>query len=405
MQKSIFATGLAVAAANALLIVPESSSPSSDVITTLPLEAHAESHSRSLHLDCPSCPLLTTSPDGRSAVATTDVPNHLQLTFSVDQNQPTNRLLLNGFELFPHPTWAGPLKAVQLPDTSSDDGSVDDGEGMLRDLGYSFAVRPVGGAEDHSAELLEVSLRIVEIGNVVVERVPTVVAHVIRLEDGTLMMVTVETREPPAPPSTPSQCRTTFCRLHELIAQHLAALRVKISKHCGGSQDPGVQQSPSSPRPGHHGHHGHHGHGHVMTGYGRKHHSWSHLLRNIVSHILLPALIGVVAGVSASIIGMIIGTFAVCLWRVVVLKRPAFPRKLCRRGCRRGHRNAAHREEAANDDEKAGLMATTDAGEEGMVSSDDFLERADARYVVDATSWDPQTRPADEDDKTYHTRY
>jgi hypothetical protein len=338
----MLATGLAVTAANALLIVPESST-NSEIVNTLPFEAQAESQSRSLNLACPECPLVTSSPDGRTVV-TTDIPNHLRLSFDVDQSGPTDRLLLNGFELFPHPVWDGPLKAAQFPDGSDADASVPDA--IIRDLGYSFVVRPVGGAEDNSAELLEVSVRIVELGDVVVEKVPTVVAHVIKLVDGTLMIADVDTQHLPALPSPgPSQCSTTFCRLRELISQHLAAFGSKIRQHCGGGKSPRPHHRPANP--------------HGPKGYARKHHSWRHLLRKVFTHIVVPVLIGVVAGISASIIGMIVGTFAICLWRVVVLKRAAFPRRLCRHGCRR----AAHRDAeaavpaAATDDEKAGLVA------------------------------------------------
>lgn len=52
-------------------------------------------------------------------------------------------------------------------------------------------------------------------------------------------------------------------------------------------------------------------------------------------------------------IGMLVGTFAVCVWRVAVLKRAALP---CRSSCRQSAHRAAARSEASFDDEKAALM-------------------------------------------------
>jgi hypothetical protein len=329
MHKTLVA-GLAFTVANALLVVPDADM----IIDSVPFEVPAETQSRSIDVACPSCPAL--SP------ATLNVPTHLELDFTVEQG---DRLMLNGLEIFPEPPLY-PLEAVQASDQPHASS-----EAVSHVLGYNLVAQPVGGEEDGSAELFEVSIQVIEVGDVFVDQVPAVVARVIRLEDGTLMLVSLEAQDVVTPLPVPEvQCQTTLCKLQDLFKENIQTIKSKINKHCGGRKHPGA----SSSRP--HGHHGHgDGHGHnTKDFFDRKHHSLRHLLRNIASHILLPVFIGVVAGVSASILGMIFGILSVWLWRVVVRRQPAFPRGFCPRRCRRSPKTSNL--EAASDDEKTELM-------------------------------------------------
>ncbi|KAK3354783.1 hypothetical protein B0H65DRAFT_449651 [Neurospora tetraspora] len=108
-------------------------------------------------------------------------------------------------------------------------------------------------------------------------------------------------------------------------------------------------------------HHGWNGHGHHHGGMHRYEHSWGQLLKSITAHVLLPVLIGIVAGVSVSFIGMAFGTLIVALYRFFYRRHGSSGHK-CRRnggaGCKRAHRHHHHGKDEAEApvEEKAGLL-------------------------------------------------
>lgn len=69
---------------------------------------------------------------------------------------------------------------------------------------------------------------------------------------------------------------------------------------------------PPPPR-GHRGHHGHHGH------HGHRHHRSAvrhiiHAVKRVFAHVLLPIMVGVMAGMAACAVGMLVGQIAMFVW-------------------------------------------------------------------------------------------
>lgn len=98
--------------------------------------------------------------------------------------------------------------------------------------------------------------------------------------------------------------------------------------------------------------------GHHHGGMHRYEHSWGQLLKSITAHVLLPVLVGIVAGVSVSFIGMAVGTLIVALYRFFY-RRGGCNGQKCRRrggaGCKRAQRHGKDEAEAPVE-EKAGLL-------------------------------------------------
>ncbi|KAF9871510.1 hypothetical protein CkaCkLH20_10921 [Colletotrichum karsti] len=365
--KSLAAAGLAFTAAQAFVVVPEISDADNDIVNSLPFEQTTSETgilNKLVKLDCPGCPLTMKHHDGRYHTMT-NIENHLELTFSVESDSNgLDHLLVNNFELYPKAaSWYSALRAPQIPAfTEAATKHPRKTDPNTPQLGYSLGVRPVAKDNDQQLELLEIDLQIIEVGNSFVSDVPNVSVKLIKSPAGKLMIANVETTETsvPSPKEDDSKnpadsCTTLYCKWRAAILKNMRG------KHCGGRKH-GMHGQ------GRHGKHGHHGH-HANKGHFRQHHhTWGQLAKNITSHILLPVLIGIVAGVSVSIIGMMVGTFVVCLWRVFVRRQPPFARRHCRRRARR----ASHREAAAAE-EKDGLM-TAETQEAPPAYKDDVEE-------------------------------
>ncbi|KZL78916.1 hypothetical protein CI238_11476 [Colletotrichum incanum] len=344
------AAGLAITATQAFVIFPEISEADSDIVNALPFEQSSSETGLASHrvkVDCPGCPLTMRHPDGRYHTMT-NIDNHLELTFSIDTDTyGVDHLLVNDFELYPKPaSWYKALRAPQIPDfTEAATKHPRKTDPNTPQLGYSLGVRPVAKDDEQQLELVEIDLQIIEVGNSFVSDVPNVNVKLIKSPAGNLMIANVEQTETSVPShqeeehvEAPAEdCTTFYCKWRAAILNKMQRM-----KHCGGRKNHGGMR-------------GQHRHGHHNGQVRHHHHTWGQLAKNIASHILLPVLIGIVAGVSVSIIGMMVGTFVVCLWRVFVRRQPAF----ARRHCRRRARKSAHREAGAVE-EKSGLMAETE---------------------------------------------
>ncbi|TQN66863.1 hypothetical protein CSHISOI_08595 [Colletotrichum shisoi] len=351
LLKSLAAAGLAITATQAFVIVPEISDTDTDIVNTLPFEQPSSEMGLASHrvkVDCPGCPLTMRHHDGRSHTMA-NIDNHLELTFSIDTDTSgVDHLLVNDFELYPKPaSWYKALRAPQIPDfTEAATKHPRIADPNTPQLGYSLGVRPVAKDAEQQLELVEIDLQIIEVGNSFVSGVPNVNVKLIKSPTGNLMIANVEQTETSVPShreeehvEAPAEdCTTFYCRWRAAILN-----KVHRMKHCGGRKNRGGMR-------------GQHRHGHHNGQIRHHHHTWGQLAKNIASHILLPVLIGIVAGVSVSIIGMMVGTFVVCLWRVFVRRQPPFSRRHCRRRARK----SAHRESGAVE-EKSELMAETES--------------------------------------------
>ncbi|KAK6952073.1 hypothetical protein Daesc_006602 [Daldinia eschscholtzii] len=374
----ISAAGLA-ALSNAFLLPPGISESDKDIITTLPVPVQVDAavpralESQNLKLKCPGCPVPI--PHHGKVKIMNDIPSHLDLDFWImpSDNADADRLMLNGFELYPNAdpfrnTLTAPVRPDvlhrQMKKRPNSKGS------MPQTLGFGMQTRPVAKNEEDSLELIEIQLDIIEVGDVFVDGIPKVQVNVVKTPTGKLMLGEIKTTDSEAAQSNPmdkqEECTTLLCKWKAVVMQKLAGLR--FHKGCGGrpahvkgNEEVKVEetQEPQEPQEPHHGH---------------RQKNWGLLFKNIASHILLPVAVGILAGITACILGMIAGTLAVFLWRAIV--RRGHTRR--HHHHRHGHHHKASHTEAVVSEEKSGLMANqeeVDAPpayvEEGVVVIDD----------------------------------
>ncbi|KAI1654132.1 hypothetical protein F4813DRAFT_372520, partial [Daldinia decipiens] len=369
----ITAAGLA-ALSNAFLLPPDISESDKDIITTLPVPvgvdtAIAAVESQNLKLKCPGCPVPI--PHHGKVKIVNDIPSHLELDFGIVPSDNADRLMLNGFELFPNPDpFRNTLTAAVRPDVLHRQMKKrPQFKGPKpQTLGFGMQTRPVAKNEEDALELIEINLDIIEVGDVFVDGIPNVQVNVVKTPTGKLMLGEIKTIVSETAQSNPmdkqEECTTLLCKWKAVIMQKLAGLR--FHKGCGGrpahvkghdevkDNDEAKVEEPQEP---------HHGH---------RQKNWGLLFKNIASHILLPVAVGIFAGITACILGMIAGTIAVFIWRAIA-----------RRGhSRRHHRHSHHHKtshtEAVVNEEKSGLMANQEEidappayVEEGIVVIDD----------------------------------
>jgi hypothetical protein len=275
------ATSLAITAVNAFIVVPKVSEADEGIFKALPFEAPQSSQLRSIKLDCPGCPLPIRKHHKQSAVLTTDIPNHLELIFGIDsESSDTDRLLLNGFELYPNTDpFHGRLRAPQVPDF------VEFARKHPRPsrhnnptLGYSLSIAPLAKDEEQQMDLIGLDLEIIEVGDVFVNTIPAINLKLVKTPQGKLMIADIQTAEPA--PASSEECKSLACKWRAIVMQKLE--QFKSLKGCGHMRQGNAAASASQ-----------------RVQY-QRYHSWRQLFRNITSHILLPILIGIVAGVSVS---------------------------------------------------------------------------------------------------------
>jgi hypothetical protein len=304
------------ATAASFLVVPDASvaSDNDDVVRTLPIEVEGFSppvtaFSQSIDVPCKKC-------RGRNT--------HLKMDFAVEDGA---RLTLNGFELYPNADpWHGDLSASVVRAT---------GYEKNQRLGYSLFVEPEGMDQSQQLEVIGVELRVIEVGNRFIDGIPSIQIKLVKAPTQEILIGSLDMKE-----RTPSGCRSAWCRARERLD--------KAMKGFGGCRKPsrltqGFHHGPQRT------HHRPHSPQWMANGSG-PHHQWSHLIRNLASHIFLPILMGITAGFGVAI-------FAMCLCRLVIRltgfvhgdRQTAFIR------CPR--RRTAHvHQEVARDEEKAALM-------------------------------------------------
>ncbi|KAK3366998.1 hypothetical protein B0T24DRAFT_376259 [Lasiosphaeria ovina] len=367
---------LAAPAVNAFLLPPELTEADLRIADPRPLDAAASVPSiqekHVVKLECPGCPLVL-----GPHVTAESKPNHLELSFTVDHQPTHDRLLLNGFELYPV---ADPmhniLAAPQVLDRRNNKKARKDAKKNKEEALVSHhkfrrpnpklirPALPLGfGLEVHAPikdtatglELIAIDLDIIEIGTVFMDGIPSVHVKLIKQADGRLLVHSIEKSDPVTSlSSAPSECVTVLCRWMAAVHDKIQSMKASKPRPCHGNKagaaaavmpvpeavapaEP-AQDFEAMPIPHH-----------------RKH-SWSQLFKNIASHILLPVLIGIVAGVSVSLVGMVVGTLIVSLWRRF-FRRPS---SSSGSGHRRHHSHHSHHraslKEAVIAEEKAGLM-------------------------------------------------
>ncbi|KAG5965794.1 hypothetical protein E4U58_002692 [Claviceps cyperi] len=300
MQLALF--GLAATAA-ALVILPELSDPDESMFRTLP---HVDKvSSRPIFEDAHVVSVPCAQCDGANS--------NLQLGFRVVDG---TRLLVNGLELYPRAERAMASKVNS------------------QRLGYSLAVvrQSVGaGAEGSKMQLLDVELRVLEVGDRFVEGVPAVNVKLFRGPNEEMKIADVAVAA-----SRFSGCHSMACRAKEGMADAWRALKgVRPLRGCHGrGRGRGQHHSQTSTL--------------LQSGSGDRRpqiheQEWRPLLTHIAAQILLPVLMGMTAGVGVALLAM-----AVCslFYRLTASVR--------------GKRTKAIANEEATAFEKARLMDATE---------------------------------------------
>ncbi|KAG5940195.1 hypothetical protein E4U60_000569 [Claviceps pazoutovae] len=259
MQLALF--GLAATAA-ALVILPELSDPDESMFRTLP---HVDKiASRPIFEDAHVVSVPCARCDGANS--------NLRLGFRVVDG---TRLLVNGLELYPR------AERAMASKTNS------------QRLGYSLAVvrQSLGaGAEGAKMQLLDVELRVLEVGDRFVEGVPAVNVKLFRGPNEEMKIADVAVAA-----SRFSGCHSMACRAKEGMADAWRALKgMRPLRGCHG-RGRGQHHSHTSAL--------------LQSGSGGRHpqiyeHEWRSLLTHIAAQILLPVLMGMTAGVGVALLAM-----------------------------------------------------------------------------------------------------
>ena len=271
------------------------------------------------------------------------------MNFTIDDRD--NSLALNGRKFYPLEFPSPP--DLYAPLVRSSNGI----ESPPIHLGFALEYLPFQDASEGT--IAPIRLTIVDLDSVQV-KVPTVTIDVIKLPSQELLIGKIDTI--PFAESPGSECETTFCRVKAIAMARLREM-IEATRHraqsagkklgwksCGahkaGALHHGDDKSepqfangrlPTHRRPPpfhHHSHRHHHRHG------------FSKFLHQAVHLFVIPAMLGVIGGLTASAIGMFVGQLIVFIWFRFV------------RGGQRG--NASARNEAALEEEKESLVEEND---------------------------------------------
>ncbi|KAK0628694.1 hypothetical protein B0T17DRAFT_505339 [Bombardia bombarda] len=297
-----------------------------------------------IKVECPGCPILVEGHGGQKAELQTDKKNHLELSFSIDHQPESDRLLLNGFELYPsadpfHDILWAPLsldkKAVKVdgdedrPGRSTPPPFRPHGS-KPQHLGYSLRIHPVAQDEGSQLELIALDLQIIEVGTVFIDGIPNVHVKLIKDPSGKLLIGDIETTTSETLQKTPldkqqDECITLMCKCLAIVQDKIKNMR-RPGKPCHGMMRGGglpaassdgeeeVQSKeaqvgkdgdhPAPPsghwhkehRPPHHPHHRFH-----FDGYGPRR-TWGQFFKNTALNILLGTVVGLTFGLIAAVI-------------------------------------------------------------------------------------------------------
>ncbi|KAL2126423.1 hypothetical protein VTI74DRAFT_937 [Chaetomium olivicolor] len=396
LQPLTVAVGLlALPATQAFLIPPEVSDADIQVASTIESVGSQVAESQVVNLECPGCPILVKGRRGKGIQIKIHRPSHLELTFAVDHQPNHDRLLVNGFELYPsadalHEVLTAPQAVDQRHHGAEDKEKRhhrnhdhdhdhhDDGEHhkkkkkkrphkltpLPQRLGFGLHVsQPIKDAEGRF-ELVEVELQIIEVGSAFINGIPDVKVKLIKDDSGRLLMSQIEKSESKSlPKGSPKECETMMCKWLAIARERLRKLK-SFAGHCHGPKVKGgtMEHPPHGDEVPHtypHPHRPHHGPGSDPSKWiaPYQEHRWGKLFKHIASHILLPVLVGIVAGVTSSLIGMAVGKLVIVLWRTF-FRRPSSHHRRHRSSSRSLHKAAM--KEAAVEEEKSVLMEHQD---------------------------------------------
>ncbi|KAJ5958680.1 uncharacterized protein N7479_005830 [Penicillium vulpinum] len=391
--RSILLGGAAALSASAMLVVPEME-PKVDMIEDGFVNVHPmllkDVHHAIVDLPCSECPFRETNDEG--VVSWTEgKPSSLTLDFSIEDN----RLLANGRQIFP-PAPPIPILAVQQDEEGEDSTPMP--------VGYALEIMPMAAPSDEPGyELLDIRFTVLDLESHPVP-VDTVAITVIQDPNGELFIARteVENTTPASDRLSWKECHGKAKCLQELLVSRIRGLLTGAKarvigmakagrKSCHGKHKKPQGETMAYPSPHEEGHDGmpfpipppfgkegsgrekfgpgsHHAHAH---GSARPHHhnphhsAFARTFSRIVHFIVVPAVLGVLAGLTASAIGMLVGQAVVFLWQRY-------------RGTPSAERKAAWEDGEAC--EKQGLMTISRSSEEALP---EYTEPSQARGSLD----------------------
>ncbi|KAJ9348077.1 hypothetical protein DTO027B9_8607 [Paecilomyces variotii] len=317
---SLLAAGALSLRAAAFLVVPEFDTVSAPFPKAVNPHGLAQ-----VSLKCTECPFPESDADGKVSW-TEGLDTALDLNISIE-NEDT--LVINGNQVFPPPPPPLSIDAVQR--------NIADGrESDPIPLGFALEVEPlVAPMDEPGPELLSLRFTVLDLAG---HPVPlnTVIIALIKDESGALYIAKTDVEATKTDIVSWRQCRgkpkclqtLLFSRVRALVESAKARMmrakaRLMGSKGChGGPRFPMEASRP--PRPffdeeppfSRHG-----GPPHRRPGHGGRHHfhhmhrsGWERTFSRIFRFILVPAVLGVLAGLVASALGMLVGQVVVFLW-------------------------------------------------------------------------------------------
>jgi len=307
LHSFIAAAGL-VAASNALLLPPDLPLSDSDSITTLPVPTEVDAdavisqipETRTLALKCPGCMRRGRNPKHQKII-----PSHLKLDFAIESREGVERLTVNRYELYPNPDpVANTLGAPVLPDLADRHMGIPprfkggpNRPQRIQPLGFGMQTQAVTTDDDDDLNLINIEIQIIEVGNVFIEDIPNVQVKLIKTPSGKLAIGAIDTidaRPVGSEGKMQKTCSTMLCKWKTMFFEKLA--HIFTFKGCGGSK------AGSQPYPHHNGEHhaGHREqgpHSHHMD----EKHPMGTIMMAFISHVILPVLVGIVAGISVGL--------------------------------------------------------------------------------------------------------
>ncbi|KAL4981226.1 hypothetical protein BDW66DRAFT_124213 [Aspergillus desertorum] len=308
LRSFLLGSALALTGARALLVVPEVDADAfsipDDVARLHPLEAQA-AQQQQVDLLCTGCPFAVQSGDETT----------LSLKFTVDDGL----LLANDRQIFP-PAPPSQISAVQR--------RVQDGEESEPiPLGYAVEMMPLPSPPEEPFDMVEVRFTVLDLDGYPVP-LDTVAITLIHDAEGTLYMAGTDIEET-ADRESWKQCGGNARCLRRFLVHRIRAMFAAAKERIIGMfKGQGCADASAPPPPPHsdfdrqqfggepHRHHGHHGpHPPPPPFHDKFHKTWEHTLHRVVRFIVVPAILGVLAGLAASAVGMLLGQLAIFMWR------------------------------------------------------------------------------------------
>lgn len=318
--RSLVAASAVSLSASAFLVVPEVH-PSAQAPPNLPATNAVElgdSQSKTFELICDDCPFPETAEDG-VVTWSENTKSALQLDFHVENGN----LYVNNAHIFP--VTLDSVETVTAVQRRESDGQ----ETEPLKLGFALMALPLAPPQD-DMELLQIRFSPLDIDGHPAP-LDTVSLTAIQTNAGDLFILRTEVELPAGQDDHASwkmcngdtQClrQLIFDRIRALVQSaqaHMMNLKSKLGfgkgchgkphvpHHKPGHPGPDFDESEEGHRHRGHPHHPHHHHRH-MSGLRRT-------VFRIVRFVIVPAVLGIFAGLTASAIGMLVGQAVVFLW-------------------------------------------------------------------------------------------